>query len=414
MKKSQSGSLIIIFICWLAYLMSYLGRSDYSVCILDIVVSTGVSRSTAGMVSSSFALCNALGQLACTAIVDRVSPIKIIAAELISVSIINTLFPIMNNFYIMALLWGINGCIQATLLCSITRIFAESLDQVWLTRGTVLLNTIGAVGSVINYLLAPLLISFFNWQIVFFTVACMLFITGVVWCVVMPKLKNKLYLGIQHEIIKEKDIQNIRSNAFAVKSNYIICSILIVFIVGGFRESVSLWIPSYINDMYKYSIEKSTIITVFVPMLQIVGALIAGRIGRLVGNLFVPVLITFAITIVCFVLLIFSIEISVFLSICLFVINAISMTAALTFVLSLYPVRCVSRKNIPKLVGLLNFFVHFGDFFASMGLGALSSLIGWNFTFLVMVSLGFCGMIISFVALKFEDERRCNNVKDNI
>ena len=38
MKKSQSGSLIIIFICWLAYLMSYLGRSDYSVCILDIVV----------------------------------------------------------------------------------------------------------------------------------------------------------------------------------------------------------------------------------------------------------------------------------------------------------------------------------------------------------------------------------------
>lgn len=34
----------------------------------------------------------------------------------------------------MMLLWGINGCMQATLLCGITRIFSETLEEPWLSR----------------------------------------------------------------------------------------------------------------------------------------------------------------------------------------------------------------------------------------------------------------------------------------
>lgn len=54
---------MIIFISWLAYLISYLGRNDYSACVLEIVTSTGMTRAHAGMISSAFALSNAIGQL---------------------------------------------------------------------------------------------------------------------------------------------------------------------------------------------------------------------------------------------------------------------------------------------------------------------------------------------------------------
>lgn len=99
----------IIFICWLAYLISYLGRNNYSACVLEIVQTTGISRSLAGIVSSSFAISNAIGQLISTAITNKISPVKIISLEIFSVAIINILFPNTSNIFIMALLWGING-----------------------------------------------------------------------------------------------------------------------------------------------------------------------------------------------------------------------------------------------------------------------------------------------------------------
>ena len=63
MIQSKKKYIAIIFISWLAYLISYLGRNDYSACLLEIVNSTGMTRASAGMISSSFALCNAVGQL---------------------------------------------------------------------------------------------------------------------------------------------------------------------------------------------------------------------------------------------------------------------------------------------------------------------------------------------------------------
>jgi len=89
----------------------------------------------------------------------------------------------------------------------------------------------------------------------------------------------------------------------------------------------------------------------------------------------------------------------------MFVINAISMTAALTFILSLYPIRCMERKDIAKFVGLLNFFVHLGDFTTSTGFGWLSSVRGWNLTFFVMVILAFSAAIIALIGMKISKER---------
>ena len=395
----------IIFICWLAYLISYLGRNNYSACVLEIVQTTGISRSLAGIVSSSFAISNAIGQLISTAITNKISPIKIISLEIFSVAIINILFPNTSNIFIMALLWGINGFMQATLLCSITQIFTESLEQPWLSRGAISLNTIGAVGGLINYLIAPFLIMLVDWKIVFFFVSSLLIIIGIIWCTLMPRLTlrtKKLFLSKNDE--KTDKLNNIFCFKL-LKLNYVLCAIFILFIIGSFRESIALWIPSYLNDVYKLSVEKSIILTAVVPFLQIIGAIIAGKTCNKINNLFLPVTILFLITTMCFLLIALLGNINFIFTITLFVINAISMTAALTFLLSLYPLKCMSDRNIPILVGIMNFFVHLGDFFASTSIGALSTIVGWNFTFLIMVILSVCAIIITLFGAKAEDKR---------
>ena len=282
MSQTKRRYIAIISISWLAYLISYLGRNDYSACILEIVNSTDMTRVSAGIISSSFALCNAVGQIISTIIINKVSPMKLISVEIFSVAFINLLFPVSNNFYIMMLLWGLNGCMQATLLCGVTRIFSETLEEPWLSRGAVSLNTIGAVGGVVNYLLAPILIRFFNWQAVFFAVSNLLFVLGVVWCTIMPRLtatKNKQNT-VSEAVVKVKS----KSMLEILKSNGALCVLITVFVIGSLRESVSLWIPSYLNEEFKLPVTVSTAITAVVPMLQIFGALLAGRIGRKTKN----------------------------------------------------------------------------------------------------------------------------------
>jgi len=412
MDRSKRRYVLIIFIAWLAYLISYLGRNDYSACILEIVTSTGMTRASAGMISSAFALCNAIGQLISTIIINKVSPMKLITAEIFSVAIINLLFPASGNFYVMMLLWGINGCMQATLLCGITRIFSETLEEPWLSRGAISLNTIGAVGGVVNYLLSPVLIHFFNWKTVFFTISTMLFALGVVWCTVMPRLtatkKNEINAIKSPVKVKSKTIFEILRSPSAV------CTLIAVFIIGALRESVSLWIPSYLNESFKLTVTVSTAITAVVPMLQIFGALLAGQTARKAQNLFFPALVTFLISTACFVLIPSVGQLTAVATVFLFVINAISMTAALTFLLSLYPIRCMERKDIAKFVGLLNFFVHLGDFAASTGFGWLSSVGGWDLTFSVMAALSFTAAIIAFIGIKISNKRKNYYAKDRI
>lgn len=423
-KELKKNSVLIIFLAWLAYMISYLGRSDYSACILEIVNESGVTRATAGMVSSAFALCNAIGQILSGFIIRKISPVKIIGIELFTVAIINFFFPNSNSFWLMAILWGINGCMQSTLLCSATQIFLETLREPYLSRGVVLLNTIGAVGGAVNYILSWVMIRYVSWKAVFITVATMLFLLAVIWCRIMPKLvtKSKKQMPAA-ENMQKRSSENAppENNALYPQKSFFMQltsygTIFVIFgalFIGLLRESVSLWIPSYMNEEFGFSSSLSTIVTMFVPCLQVCGALLGGKIGRKTPILHFPAGFAFALSGMCLSLLLFAGGRIAVLTILLFVINAISMTAALTFLLSLFPIRFFGKGQAPVLVGFINFSVHAGDFFASAGIGWLSEAGGWLLTFGILGGLAFIAAVICIIGgIICKEEVRKENGKN--
>ncbi len=386
-ERKRAGFLILI--AWLAYLISYLGRSDYSACMLQILNDTGVSRTLAGMVSSSFALCNAFGQIAAAVVMRKVSALKVIAVEIFTVFAINVLFPMTGSFPVMALLWGINGAMQATLLCGLTQIFACSLKEPYLSRGVVLLNTIGAVGGMFNYVLTHFLIRWFRWQTVFLTVSCLLAVIGIVWCAVMPRLAGP---------VQKKEAKNL--GPFSLKKALFSCGALYVivgaFFVGGLRESVSLWIPTYLKDTFRLPNEVATVITAVVPCVQVSGAFLGGYFGRRSQVLQFPAFGAFMLSGFCLLTIRLLGDFNPVVSVLLFAVNAASMTAALTFLLSLFPVRHVSPAGVATMVAIINFSVHAGDFAAATGLGGLSAY-GWNVAFNVLCSGAAAGGLICLI-----------------
>ena len=385
-RNQRKKAACMILIAWLVYFISYLGRSDYSACMLQILNDTGISRTLAGMVSSSFALCNAFGQIGAAVVMRKVSPLKVITVEIFTVLAVNLLFPVSNSVVVMAVLWGINGAMQATLLCGLTQIFACSLREPYLSRGVVLLNTIGAVGGMFNYVLTYFLIRWFNWQAVFLTVSCLLTVIGVVWCTVMPKLTGQ----VEKKEAKAKEPFSLRKVLFSYGTLFVVMG---AFFIGGLRESVSLWIPTYLEDTFQMPTEVATVITAVVPCLQASGAFIGGSIGRRSKVLQFPALGAFALSALCLLTIRLLGDFSPAVSVALFAVNAISMTAALTFLLSLFPVRYVSAGGVATLVAIINFSVHAGDFAAATGLGSLSQF-GWNVAFAVLCAAAVLGGLI--------------------
>ncbi|MBQ9735843.1 MAG: MFS transporter [Clostridia bacterium] len=397
MSRENRRAAGIILIAWLAYLISYIGRSDYSACLLTIIEETGFSRAAAGSVSSAFALCNAFGQLVSGFAMKKLDAKKVIAIELFAVAFINFLFPEATSIPVMAVLWGVNGFLQSTLLCGVTQIFAETLKEPRLSRGAVAMNTIGAVGGLFNYVFAYFMIRYLCWQSVFFTVSVLLLLLGIVWCVWMPRLTKRKEKSTPAPTPAAEKATPSRTPLF--KQLFAHGTVFVIAgagCVGLLRESVSLWIPSFVNDVFALGESTSIIVTVFVPCMQITGAILGGRLGRSAANLQFLSAGAFALSGVCLLTIMLCGSASLILTLILFVINAVSMTAALTFLLSLFPIRHFARTEVALLVGIINFSVHAGDFLSSFSIGLLSEQLGWGATF---TALGAIALLASLLLL---------------
>ena len=195
-------------------------------------------------------------------------------------------------------------------MCSATQIFLETLKEPYLSRGVVLLNTIGAIGGALNYILSWVMIRYISWKASFITVATMLLLLAVIWYMVMPKLVTKSKEQMPVVVKTEKQSSrsdNIDQNVSAPKVSFFtqithygtILVILGAFFIGLLRESVSLWIPSYMNEVFGLSSSLSIIVTMLVPCLQVCGALLGGRVGRKVRILHFPAGIAFALSGCC-------------------------------------------------------------------------------------------------------------------
>lgn len=73
-KCTKSKCFVIILLGWLSYVLSYFGRVNYGACMLEIVNQTGIARGTAGLVSSVFSFCYALGQLTAVTVLKKENP----------------------------------------------------------------------------------------------------------------------------------------------------------------------------------------------------------------------------------------------------------------------------------------------------------------------------------------------------
>lgn len=392
-KCAKSKYYVIILLSWLSYVLSYLGRVNYGACMLEIVNQTGIARGTAGLVSSVFSFCYALGQLTAVTVLKKKNPVYIIAVELIIASGINIAFPFcVGNIALMLIMWALNGAVQSVLVCTLTRIFVENMEEPYVSEGAVSLQTVGATGGTLNYLLIWHFLKYQNWQWEFYTMGITLCAFFVIWTAVMPFLTKETQ---KRSETKDKKPQN---SKISLKKNGLIFAVTGCLAIGFLREGTALWIPSYIHDTFNFSTADSTVIVIAVPLLQIFGAFFAGAAARRKSsNIHFLCAMTFCVSAVSMIMLLTLGRFSVICAIAMFTLNSILMTASLTLYQSLYPIRMFRGFNTAFIVGILNFCFHGGGFIGEAGIGAVSEAFGWNSVFGLLLAVALISAVNSVI-----------------
>ncbi len=388
-KSTSGGRLVLVFT--LLYMVGYLTRNNYSTVIAEMVTATGLSKTQLSMALTGSFITYGAGQLVSGFLGDRVSPKKLLTLGLAVTSAMNIVLPFCPNVALMTAVWCLNGAAQAFLWPPMVRVLASRLSAEAYAKATVTISLGAYTGNLLMYLLAPLVISFANWQTVFFLCGGCGLVMLFVWSGWrMPEAS-----------LPSNGPTRTPVNFRCFRSLVMVGILLAIISIGILRDGVTTWMPSYIAETYHLGNRVSILTGVLLPVFSMISVYGAGQIYRRFFRS--PVACAAAIFAVgaaaalgLALLSGSSAASSVFLSAlltgCMHGVNLMLISMLPTFFRRF---GCVSTAS-----GLLNAAVYVGSAVSTYGVAALSDLWGWGATLWIWLGIAVTGTVLCVIAIR--------------
>lgn len=170
-EDQKKEANFLIFLCWLVYSVSYLGKVNYSANITQIIDYYNVSRAEAGIAPTFFFFAYGIGQVVNGLFCIKYNIKWMIFLGLSSSAVINLLIATSSSFDAIKWLWMINGFALSVLWPTLIRTISEKLPQKYLPKSSVVMGTTVATGTLVIYALSSLYAHFDNFRLAFYTAA---------------------------------------------------------------------------------------------------------------------------------------------------------------------------------------------------------------------------------------------------
>lgn len=397
MKTKKSEATLLIFLCWLVYSVSYLGKVNYSANITHITEFYNVSKSEAGLVPTFFFFAYGIGQVVNGLLCKKYNARWTIFTGLALSSVINLIIAVTGNFAVIKWLWMINGFTLSMLWPTLISLLAFALPQKDLERSSVVMGTTVAAGTLTIYALSSLFSVFDNFKLAFYTAATAGILTSFVWLVLYKKALNKS--------ISEKDGEsglNIKetANAKTEKTDWSrkvfmasVCALCFCGVgVNLIKDGLTTWVPTILKEEYQMADSISILLTIFLPVVAIFGNLGALKMHKKIPDYITHCFVVFALMAVLIGVIIGCLELkwAIIMLICLVAVNflASSLNSLIT---GIYPIFMRGKVNSGFYAGILNGFCYLGSTISSYGLGYIAEHFGWTAVFYFLIA--FCAMV---------------------
>lgn len=397
-RKSQATFLI--FLCWLVYTTSYLGKVNYSANITQIIDFYGVTKAEAGIVPTFFFFAYGAGQIFNGLFCKKYNLKWMIFISLTVSAAINLLIAVGSDFSVMKWLWLINGFVLSILWPSLIRLLSECLPQKKLSTSSVIMGTTVAIGTLIIYGLSSIFAIFDKFKLAFYVAGFTVIAVAVVWLIFFNKAakgakKEKQEEGETNEQT-EKTVSKQGGEHLQRKILFTTVYILCFFAVGVnlIKDGLTTWVPSILKEEFSLSDSLSILLTLFLPVLAVFGNAFAIKIHKKIPDYVNHCVVIFSVIAAFIGIIIGSLMLKAVSFTLIGLVAANFLASSLNSVVtSIFPLFMREQVNSGLIAGVINGACYVGSALSSYGLGEIADRFGWTTVFLVL--LAFC--LIAFI-----------------
>ena len=381
-----------------AYMASYLTRLNFGAIIVELADSTGFSRSALSIALTAAFFTYGAGQLLSGWIGDRMQPKTVVLIGLLVTSVINLVIPFCTGITLIVVLWGMNGLAQAFMWPPLVRLNAYLFESDEYSRSSVRISWGSSGGTILLYLVSPLIITVLNWKFVFWIAGFIGLIMSFVWQVMCCRIEP------EHDGKRASAASSGPAEKMPLGAPFVLMLLMIMLAIicqGVLRDGVATWMPSLISDSYHLSNQISILTGVMMPIFGIGCMLLSALINRrLVKNPITLSSILFALgTVSALALYLFngaSPVVSVLFSALL---NACAHGTNLMLIVMIPPV-FKKRGNVSLMSGVLNSSTYIGSSISIYGIAYISEKAGWSSALLMWVLLAALGTVLCIVSIR--------------
>lgn len=379
--KRRAEARRLTLLCAAVYFCSYLTRLDYGAVMVEMVRAEGFSRVDASAALTGLFITYGFGQLISGYLGDRVKPQLLIFFGLIACGLMNLLIPFCPSPAWMTVVWSVNGLAQAMMWPPLVRIMSQHMTESEYKVATVHVSWGSSLGTIVIYLMIPLLLKVSSWRGVFYCAAAVGMGMAAFWMARYGRVERTLPLQEQAAPADEpvdagKSGGGLRAlmPLLAIMMGVIICQ-------GTLRDGITTWMPTYLADTYHMESGKSILTGVLLPLFGMVCYQIVLWMNRkLVKNELQCAAIIFGVGLVSLLALRLLHAHSFALSVLILAFAVASMHGVNLIMTCIAPRYLAGSGKISMISGLLNACTYIGSALSMYGVALIADRFGWTVT----------------------------------
>lgn len=388
-RKKQVLKLTYLFA--FTYMISYMTRINFGAVVAEMETATGISRQLLSISLTGSFITYGIGQLVSGVAGDRISPKRLVTLGLFLTTLMNSLLPLCQSPWQMLGVWCANGFAQAFLWPPIIKLMTALLDDEEYQFASTRVYWGSSVGTMVIYLLSPVLIALFSWRATFWFSALCGGVGIVFWNLLIQEPAN---------VCRQGGVKGASATRHLF-APMMIGVMLAIVMLGMLRDGITTWMPTYIADTYQLGNLISILTGVILPLFSILCVQITAPLYR--KKLRNPMLcagVIFGMGALSACLLFLCFDQSAALSVLLAALLTGSMHGVNFILVGILPSFFRKYGNTSAASGVLNACTYIGSALSTYGIALLSKGIGWSQTVLIWFFVALAGTGLCLVCIK--------------
>ena len=379
--KRRAEARRLTLLCAAVYFCSYLTRLDYGAVMVEMVRAEGFSRVDASAALTGLFITYGFGQLISGYLGDRVKPQLLIFFGLIACGLMNLLIPFCPSPAWMTVVWSVNGLAQAMMWPPLVRIMSQHMTESEYKVATVHVSWGSSLGTIVIYLLIPLLLKVSSWRGVFYCAAAVGMGMAAFWMARYGRVERTLPLQEQAAPADEPGDAGKSGGGLRALMPLLAIMMGVIICQGTLRDGITTWMPTYLADTYHMESGKSILTGVLLPLFGMVCYQIVLWMNRkLVENELQCAAIIFGVGLVSLLALRLLHAHSFALSVLIMALAVASMHGVNLIMTSMTPKYLAGSGKISMISGLLNACTYIGSALSMYGVALIADRFSWTVT----------------------------------